>query len=485
MAVGEEARAVGDTAFARRDLTRLIVFTIVAFAALRLAGLVRYPLWTDETWTLNAGSGSLRRMLRVFADDQTHPPFFYVVLWAWRRIGPDTLVWQRLLPCVAGIATAVPLLALAREAGLTRRGVWLAAAIGAGSGVLVAYSAELRSYAFYALFAALSLALWLRARNAGTPRFAGLTVANILLIYSHYFGALIIAAELLDAAFWARRKLRGLLLSCVAVGIAMAPWAWQVIRRQRITGRQLEVVNWIPVPAPGDMLDVVRDAIGGAAWGTADAALVVSAVALMTVFVWRTRREPTAGASRFLAVAIILPVAVVWTLSVAGGRSAWVSRYLMGITPAIVVLLAASLDWVFGARWSRVSATLAMVPGVLTVLSLQRGTAKPRFDLLARGVYAAEGSRAYDAVVFTAVERFPMEAAAKQVDAGIRILEGGPGGAVPTDSGWLVWSERNPPKGLTPPAYLARRGFALGPSLGFKADDDSLVAVRFARRAGP
>jgi uncharacterized membrane protein len=479
--MGEEA----SVAAGGREFQRLVIVALVAFAVFRLAGLVRYPLWTDETWTLNVGSGSFGGMLRLHADDQTHPPLFYAMFWVWRRIGPDALWWQRLLPCIVGIATAVPLLWLARTAGFTRRGLWLTAVVGAGSGVLVAYSAELRNYAFYVFFATLSLALWMRARTGERESLVPLTIANTLLVYSHYFGLLIVGAELVDAVLFARRRVRGLAISAGATFLALVPWIAATIRRARMTGERLDVVNWIPIPRAGDMLDVVRDAVGGFPAVAADLVLAVAVVVLIAAWMIRTRRDPEVSATRFLAIAVLMPVLVTWTFSVLGPRSAWLPRYLIGVAPAIVVLVAGAIDWAVPRRLGMLALAIGAIPALLTDRSRERGTLKPRFDLVARAIAEADTASAVKVITFGAVEGFPMRAAAGAVTSRLQVDDATPGAPILFDEGWVVWSEWNPPKGLTPTAHLVRQRFSVGPAFGFRADDDSLVAVKFVRGALP
>jgi uncharacterized membrane protein len=479
--MGEEASVAPDG----REFRRLVVVALIAFAAFRLAGLVRYPLWTDETWTLNVGSGSFRDMLRAHADDQTHPPLFYAALWIWRRLGPDALAWQRLLPALAGIATAFPLLWLGRASGLSRRALWLTAAIGAGSGILVAYSAELRNYAFYALFAAASMGLWMRARSDGAQRLGPLTLANTLLVYSHFFGILIIGAQVADAALFARARLRAMLLSAGVSMLALAPWIAVTVRRAGITGDRLDVVNWIPVPRAGDTLDVVRESIAGFPSIGVDLLLAGGAVVLMAAWVLRSARASALAPVRFLALAVLVPVLVTWIFSVAGPRSAWLPRYLISVAPALVVLLAGAIDWAVPRRLGALAVALALLPGALTAWSLTRGTMKPRFDLVAKAIHGSESLQPFTVVTFGALEGFPMRAATQAIDPRIQLIDIVSGSPMPVDRGWIVWSERNPPRGITPTAHLVRQRFTIGPVLGFRADDDSLVAVNFSRRPRP
>jgi uncharacterized membrane protein len=479
--MGEEASVAPD----RREFQRLVVVALIAFAVFRLAGLVRYPLWTDETWTLNAGSGSFRAMLRVHADDQTHPPLFYAVFWVWRRLGPDSLAWQRLLPALAGIATAIPLMLLGRASGFGRRALWLTAAIGAGSGILVAYSAELRNYSFHALFATLSMALWMQARGEERPRLLPLTIANTLLIYSHFFGLLIVGAQLIDAALHARTRLRALVLSAGISLLALMPWVAETVRRARITGERLDVVNWIPVPRAGDTLDIVRESIGGFPSVGADLVIAAGAVTLVSAWIVRAARTSTHAPARFLALAVLVPVLVTFVFSVAGPRSAWLPRYLIGVAPAIVALLAGAIDWAVPKRLGALAAALALIPAGLTAWSLARGTMKPRFDLVAKAIHGSESLQPFTVITFGAVEGFPMRAATQAIDPRIELIDLASGSPVPVDRGWIVWSERNPPKGITPTAHLVRQRFTVGPALGFRADDDSLVAVNFSRQPRP
>ena len=58
-------------------------------------------------------------------------------------------------------------------------------------------------------------------------------------------------------------------------------------------------------------------------------------------------------------------------------------------------------------------------------------------------------------------------------------------GAVPADSGWILWSEAHPPRGLPPAAALIRRGYRIGVpvySLGMR---DSVIALPFSRAVRP
>ncbi|MDQ8164968.1 MAG: glycosyltransferase family 39 protein, partial [Gemmatimonadota bacterium] len=383
-----------------------VALALLAFAVLRLASLTRYPAWTDETWTMAGGNADFRRFLRWHADDQTHPPLYYLILWFWRSLAPESLSWARLLSALAGIATAVPLVALCRAAGLTSRATALAVLMGAGSGFLVAYSVEIRNYAFLALFATASLALWLRERDSHAPNLRALTFVNVLLVQSHYFGLFVVLAEWLDATLWARRRARAMTGSAAFAVATLIPWVAYTFRRAGITGRSLEVVDWIPQPIPGDALDVVRDTLGGLPWLGADLVVAVALLGVIAVWIVRARTGSGAPAVRLLALTILAPIVVALVVSVLSPRSLWVTRYFIAAAPPIIVLAAASIDWAVPKRLGAVAIGIALLPTVLTGWSLVRGTAKPRYDLAVGAVPAVS-----NAVLFTAptVDVRPLE----------------------------------------------------------------------------
>src|SRR6185369_14393926 len=114
-----------------------------------------------------------------------------------------------------------------------------------------------------------SLALWLRGRDQGST-WKPLLLVNVLLVYTHYFGALIVVAEWLDALWWARQRLRAMTISAALAAFSLAPWIAETIRRARITGGHLDVVSWIPMPVVGNLFDLPVATFGSTPWPVFD-----------------------------------------------------------------------------------------------------------------------------------------------------------------------------------------------------------------------
>lgn len=482
---GDQARTAPEV-----KIKAAIGLAVLAFVILRLVMVTRYPLWTDETWTLDITGVDLRRTLRGFADDQTHPPLFYLALWVWRRVGPDALLWWRLLPVGLGIATAGALLALAREARCTPRATLLAVLLGAGSGILVGYSGELRNYTLLALLGTMSLTAWLRVRDGdgAAADVRWLTGVNAALLWTHYFGAFLIIAEWCDAALGARRRLRAMTLSAVLSLASLAPWAYYVMRRAGITGTRLEMVAWLEPPTLGDLLDVPLAALGGSPWLALDLAVVVVAGAVVAVWLWRSRMTEGAGTVRLLALAAAIPIAMAFVASVVGPKPMWLDRYLIATVPPLLVLVAISLDGLASRAGVRTAAVVAcaLMPAAFTVPSLVRGNERLRYDLVLETIDWRDAGSAIPVFAGDAVDGRPMLYAIRTSGAADRMpVSVVAPRDVTADSGWYVWSERHPPAGLPPVPALWRAGYETSRVATFVAARNTLMAVRFVRSAAP
>src|SRR5437763_332483 len=73
------------------------------------------------------------------------------------------------------------------------------------------------------------LSLWLFARLVSRERttrglFLALFFVNLLLVYTHYYGWLVVACEAAFLSFRDRRKLRLMLPASVALALLFVPW---------------------------------------------------------------------------------------------------------------------------------------------------------------------------------------------------------------------------------------------------------------------
>jgi hypothetical protein len=407
---------------------------VAAFAAYRLPELTRYALWYDELFSVTLAQSTWGELIGGAIHDRTNPPLFYALLKLWIGAGGISVGWMRLLPCLMGIALAVPVTALARRAlsgapgspppaaddHATLVGAGVALACAASSPLVVFLSNELRGYSLLLLLAATSLlAFWRVAESAEwsapgafppeVPSPAGwaavehrrrvvlLATTNVLLVYAHYFGWLIVLAEVGAAAIWSRRAVRPTIIVAAAAAVAFAPWALAVARDAATAPAPLANVDWISRPAlaaiPGFYDALVARVLTP---GTAIMGAVVVLGALAALVTRLARRPAPGDRPRAAALAwfATLPVVVVFAASVALDRSLFVPRYLLVAAPAWWLLLGSVFAAGRPSGLPRTAVAAGFCAFVLAAgaLRMTRGGEKVAWDRLTAAI-AADAAR--------------------------------------------------------------------------------------------
>lgn len=213
--------------FRRPSLLIVALFGIwAAGAAMRFYALDRQSLWDDELSSIHTSALTGKPLLAQFLTTETHPPLYFAQLRFWRVIGGESLSALRANSAFWGMVSLFLIWLVARRYGGDQVGV-LAAALLAFSPFHLAYSQELRPYAFgIALMLASLLALEAVLKKPTRFRFVALALSWLFLLYTHYWGAFIVAAE---AAYgWmepTRRKSRRAIALSLGVAIGwFVPW---------------------------------------------------------------------------------------------------------------------------------------------------------------------------------------------------------------------------------------------------------------------
>ena len=199
------------------------LLTAVAFA-LRLRG-IREGLWRDEPVTLAETHGrSLGGTLDVVANGgEYNPPLPFVLSWLSAKAGyPTTSI--RVPSVILGTAT-VPVVFLLGTRCLTRPAALVGAGLIALSPFAIHYGIEARAYGALMCFSALSALMLVVAVDKGQARWwAAYGAAVAAVLYTHYTGIFVIAAEGAWALLMHGRRWRGLLLAYLGAAVAYLPW---------------------------------------------------------------------------------------------------------------------------------------------------------------------------------------------------------------------------------------------------------------------
>lgn len=226
------------------------------FVAARLWQITAHSLDGDEVFSIYAARREWSGMMQLIAEDIVHPPLFYMLLKLWVGIGGESLPWLRLFPLLSAVAALIPFYLLCRELKLRSAEMNLALLLMAVNGYLISHAQDVRMYNLLLLWTLCSLWLFVRFFNsAGDQKrlLLWLFIVNLLLIYTHYFGWLVVGTQFIFLLFWGREKLPPFLLSVAALTLCFSPWAYAVVQAGMAKQEGLsENLAWIWRPGVRD-----------------------------------------------------------------------------------------------------------------------------------------------------------------------------------------------------------------------------------------
>lgn len=334
---------------------------ITIFVVLRIWHITTYSLWGGEAFTMIGATQEWNGMFSYIIADIVHPPLFYVLLKLWILFGGESLLWLKLFPVLNGIAMVVPFVLLCRELDLRLPVVNLAVLLIGLNGYLIHYAQELRMYSMFAFLALCSFWLFIRffksTDNVMWSLFV-LTVVNLLTIYTHYYGWLVVGVEFLFLLLW-RRNIIIFGLSTIILLLIFSPWAYLVIQAARSIGGLERNLDWIPRPHLSDILNFYSTLSGPFESRYVKLlGLLLFSLPLVPWFIsivrtggLKSRSEDVIPFS-WLTLVSFLPVIVIFLVSQKLEQAVWIDRYFIFIA-APYLLLVAEAVYRLEPKWMR------------------------------------------------------------------------------------------------------------------------------------
>ncbi len=329
-----------------------------AAVAAALAGVLGWFLRTwppheDEALALFVGRGSLGHVLRTVIAERGGAPLHFVFAWLVVHLGGG-LTGLRIVSLVFAVAS-VPLIALLGARLVDRMTGVVAAALASGSWVLLFHGIYGRMYSLFLFTSLLSfLALLSALERGGRRRFVLWGAALLLMLASHPYAVLVVAAQGLYVLL-RRRRLREALVTLAAVGVVGIPFWWaDLVLRDRFDvgvggggpslGSPTSVLHYFWWVA-GDF------SAGHRAWSTPVLLLALAGA----VLVWRRRPE-----SILLFGCVVVVPAVAFMLATLNSTTSPEARHLIFALPFFSVLVAAPIVEL-GRRGGRAGPALALI----------------------------------------------------------------------------------------------------------------------------
>jgi uncharacterized membrane protein len=371
--------------------TALLVLAVLILAGLALRLAVPRGIWLDEAISIHQARLSLHDLFLNLYNGDRQPPLYHLTLWLTIRAFGHGEFAVRLPSLIAGTLVIPVLYELGRELYDRRTGL-IAAAFAAASPVLIWYAQEVRMYEFVALFGLLALLTQLRViRNGTMLNWAAYILATAALLWSHYFGLLLIGVQQLAfVAVLVHRKRNGQPVKPLALGFAYsaAVLVMQLVPLLVFAHHQYQVTSGAAGSPSGtyDLLSfyAVLANMAWALWGYQPDATTVLLAAMWPLFLLGSLVLLGRSGSRqtmSLAAAAIALVVLLIVVS-AFDRSLFELRNFLILVPLVLLLVARLVT-----GWIRQPRARLLVAGgvVLTLLvglaDQQLNKANPRlFD---------------------------------------------------------------------------------------------------------
>jgi 4-amino-4-deoxy-L-arabinose transferase-like glycosyltransferase len=349
----------GTSAKLRRHRIEVAALCVLAagFIAIRLWNLTAFCLDSDEIFSLLTARDGLTHLFQSVRADVVHPPLSYLLLWLWVKIGGQSMPWLRLLPFLLSILALVPAWIVFRQLRLNAPARVIALALLAINDYQVFHARYVRMYALLFLLSLASMALYyLLLEGATRKRVVALTAVNLLLVYTQYFGWMVIGIEGLHLLWMDRRKLKAFVLSTAVSALLFAPWAYVATQAAIAKGGLAPNLGWIRHPKIGDVWWYYVGC-DGPLWPIPVAsAMVFFLFGAMLAGLWRVfraARDPLQTSRLcFAALLAFLPPFATYLLSNMLRNSIWGNRHLIVSAVPYLALLATGLV-ALRPKWAR------------------------------------------------------------------------------------------------------------------------------------
>lgn len=367
-----------------RDRALLVLAgLIVVGLALRFA--VPRGLWLDEAISVHQAGLALGELFESLQISDRNPPLHDLALWLTVRVFGDGELAVRLPSLIAGTLVIPALYMLGRELYDRRTGL-IAAAFAVVSPLLVWYSQEAQMWAFVILFGLLALWTQLRAiRHGGMGNWAAYILATAALLWSHYFGLLLIVVQQL--AFigvivhrWRAQRP----LAPLALGFAYSA-AVLILQLIPLTVFALEQYSSTSEAIGAQTSGLYEDlsfyaVVANVAWAIYGfhpdgiTELLAATWPLLLLLSLLLLGRGGSGQTLLLAAAIIVPVVLLLAAAIVIERELFDVRYFLIVVPLLLLLVARLIT-----GWLRKPVPRYAVAGAV-VLTLSLGLADQQLN---------------------------------------------------------------------------------------------------------
>lgn len=344
-------------------------------------------LYADELWIVKSSSSSFPVFLQAVLSDWVHPPlFFFFMRWLDGIMGLNE-VSGRIAAILFGSLSIPVIYWLGKRLSCKSAGT-IAAILLALSPIHIWHSDYGRHYSLFVLLVLLSMVAFVELwRNPRSALWSALFIlSNALLVYTHYFGWLLVLVEALSCILFRVMSVRRWLVLHATLGLLYVPWLMVVIplvSAEPSGGPLVPQVAWLSPPRLLTPVYTIVEFNGGIPVRGAGLAGILLLMGLATLTLKRViDRSPEGPFVIFLLLSIFVPFVLVFTVSRIV-QPLWLPRVMMVSLPAYYLLIAAGSLQFLGHRVGKV---LPLVPVAWIIVAASFHMDRPHrlpFELIA------------------------------------------------------------------------------------------------------
>jgi len=312
----------------RQDLLLLIAL-VGAGAILKLLWVGNNALAHDEPFTVYWALQPWQTFRAMLATEN-NPPLYFMIMRGWVDLVPLAPGWLRLPSALFSTVAVWPLYLIGKRLSGTHAAL-IASLLFTLSGYHLGFAHEVRAYSLFTLLTILSVWQLLRLVDAGPRAWGWLLLVNVLLVYTHFFGWLVVGLQALFIFFAPElgNTWRAWLRMAVLLLVSYIPYGYIFFMR---AGTSIVEGTWLTSPQPEEVYNML--------WRWSNAPVI--AVLLLLLIIHALVRQAFRGTA--------LRMGLLWTFVPLIGLfllSYWVpvylDRYLVFAAPGWALLVGTSL----------------------------------------------------------------------------------------------------------------------------------------------
>lgn len=295
----------------------------------------------DEPFTIFHAQMDIVSIFKVLTEGN-NPPLFEWILHFWMKLFGTSPKVIRLLPLLFNSLTPIFLYLTGKKL----MNIW-SGIIAAGMFIFSTYhfyfGLETRTYSLLAFATSTALFFFISLINEPQRRiyFWSLIAANILMIYSHYFGWFVVFVQAILCLFYIKEKgfIKKMAMVIGTTAILFIPMA-VIFVKQFLKSKQ---GTWVWPPGKAEFLNQLMQFLN-----TKDILILVG-VLLFTGFIIAILRKPNRSEIKLLLVVFLwwfIPYSLMFLVS--SKIPMFLNRYILYNTIGLYVFIGITIGWAFG-----------------------------------------------------------------------------------------------------------------------------------------